>query len=707
MKDRLSLATDSGGIGIWEWDIAKDSLCWDHWMYRIYGIQPRDGEESYELWTRYLHPDDRESAERQMQDAVDGIRPFNNVFRIQWDDRSVHYIQTTAVVTHDKAGRAARMTGTSSEVTAQMESELEVAKLADFMHSIISSSPFATIVTDLLGVITSLNPAAERMLWYGREELIGRETPLVLLSSQQVTNRATVLSEVLNTSIKPGMDVLTANPHRGKLEEAEWEMIRRDGSRFDAQLTVSALTDAKSGIVGYVLVAYDITERKRAQDYISHLAQHDELTGLATRSLFGERLDAALARAARYQRKVGVLMIDLDNFKKINDLRGHHVGDELLIVIAKRLQSCVRASDLVARMGGDEFTLVLDELTNADDADLVAAKIAQAIAMPVTIGSHIISPTASIGVSVYPDSGETAAALLRNADAAMYQAKAEGRNGRQVFSSELAVIASRRRDLENALSHALALEEFELVYQPQICMKTGMVSGVEALLRWRSGTLGLVMPAEFISLAEENGMIVPIGEWVLRTACRQAKQLQLAMDRPLAIAVNVSPRQFQQSDLPLRIGNILKESDLSPSLLELEITENVLLGDLPRPRALLEEIRSLGVRVAIDDFGTGFSSMSYILRFRVDRLKIDRSFIREMTVDPDSHAVTNAVIALAKGLRIPVVAEGVETSLHRDLLLLEGCDEAQGYLYSRPLPMEDIRDAIHAIEHSQQFTRMV
>jgi EAL domain-containing protein (putative c-di-GMP-specific phosphodiesterase class I) len=228
-----------------------------------------------------------------------------------------------------------------------------------------------------------------------------------------------------------------------------------------------------------------------------------------------------------------------------------------------------------------------------------------------------------------------------------------------------------------------------------------MVTGVEALLRWRSGKLGLVMPIDFISLAEDNGMIVPIGEWVLRTACHQGRQLQLMLDRPLTIAVNISPRQFEQNNLPAVIQQILAESDLSPSALELEITENVLLGDLPRPRALLEQIRSLGVRVAIDDFGTGFSSMSYVLRFRVDRLKIDQSFIREIAVDPDCHAVTNAVIALAKGLHIPVVAEGVETVAHRDLLLVEGCDEAQGYFYCKPLPLEGLRDAVYAIENRQ------
>jgi diguanylate cyclase (GGDEF)-like protein/PAS domain S-box-containing protein len=700
-RDRLSLAADGGGIGIWDWDIPNNRLAWDAWMHRLYGMDPQGGEVSYEAWRQRLHPEDVAAAEQGLREAMSGTGPFHLEFRIVWDNGTVRHIKATGVVTRDESsGRAVRIVGTSSDITAQKESELELAKLAESMHSIIASSPFATIVTDLQGVITSVNPAAERMLWYRKEDLIHRETPLILLSPQEVAKRAVQLSEESHSRVEPGIEVLTANPRRGLVEEAEWELIRRDGSRVETQLTVSALTDASGGSGGYILIAYDITERKRAQEFIVHMANHDALTGLPTRSLFRDRLDVALAHALRYERKVAVLMVDLDHFKRVNDLMGHHVGDELLAEVANRLKQCVRASDTVARMGGDEFTILLDELGCVEDAEMVAEKIMRELAEPVSIGSHRLSPTASIGISVYPDNSQTAETLLINADAAMYEAKAEGRNGRQTFTRELESVSLRRRQVEDGLGYALALNELELAYQPQICLETGMVTGVEALLRWRSGKLGPVGPNEFISIAEETGIIVPLGEWVLRTACREGKQLQRQLGRELTIAVNISPRQFQQSNLPQVIDKILAECELDPASLELEITENILIGDMPKPIAILEEIRSLGVRVSIDDFGTGFSSMSYILRFRVNRLKIDQSFIREMTLDEHSYAVTKAVIGLAKGLHIDVVAEGVETAVQRDMLLQEGCEEAQGYFYSKPVPMETIVEVIAAIESS-------
>ncbi|SFS03507.1 PAS domain S-box-containing protein/diguanylate cyclase (GGDEF) domain-containing protein [Granulicella pectinivorans] len=589
---------------------------------------------------------------------------------------------------------------TATNISARKEDELKLARLAKFTQSIIASSPFATIVTDLEGTIRSMNPAAERMLWYEKTDLVGRTSPLVLLDEQAVMMRAAQLTDELRETVEPGIGVLMAKPLKGLIDESEWKFIRKDGSQFDAQLTVSAMTDQTGVISGLILTAYDITERKRTEDYISHLAHHDALTGLPTRTLFHDRLGVALARAARNRRKVALLMVDLDHFKKVNDLYGHHVGDELLIQVAKRLQGSVRGYDTVARMGGDEFVVLLDDLLHVEQAEAIAEKLITALHAPVLLGTQSLLPAASIGICLYPDSGETAEALLKNADAAMYQMKSEGRNGYQTFTDDMASASTRKRQLEAGLNHALTLNEMELVYQPQISLKSGRVTGVEALLRWRSGKLGLVAPNEFIPLAEESGMIVPIGEWVLKTACREGRALQLEMGRALTIAVNISPRQFQQDALPKTVRETLEENELDPASLELEITENILVSDSPKAMTILEKVRSLGVRVAIDDFGTGFSSMSYIMRFRVDRLKIDQSFVRDMAVNEDSLAVTSAVIALAAGLHITVVAEGVESEAHRDLLASKGCDEAQGYFYSAPVPIERMRELIRGLEVS-------
>ena len=587
---------------------------------------------------------------------------------------------------------------TSTDVTRRKENELKLARTVQFTESTLSSSPFATIVTDLHGTITAMNPAAERMVGYRRTDLIHRQTPLILLDSAELARRALQLSEALETTVEPGMAVLRLKPLRGEVEEAEWKFIRKDGSRFDAQLTVSGLADEHGHVAGLILIAYDITERKRTEDYVAHVAHHDALTGVPTRNLFHDRLKQSMARANRNRHKSAILMIDLDHFKKINDRLGHHAGDELLVEVAKRLKASVRASDTVARMGGDEFVVLLDEVGSTVDAELVAAKLLELLQTPLDVDGEVIIPSASVGICLYPDDGANSDALLKNADAAMYQAKQRGRNNFHTFTEDLAKASSRRRALETGLDQALALHELELVYQPQVSLITGRVDGVEALLRWKSNKLGFVSPAEFIPVAEENGLIVPIGEWVLRTACRQGRKLQRELGRDITIAVNVSPRQFHQDKLPCLIRELLEETGMPAGSLELEITENILISDSATAMTVLEEVRAMGVRVAIDDFGTGFSSMSYIMRFRVDRLKIDQSFIRDMTTDPDSSAVTMAVIALARGLKIPVIAEGVETAAHRELLASQGCDEAQGYFYSRPVAFNALMNVIETVE---------
>jgi len=586
---------------------------------------------------------------------------------------------------------------TTTDISGIKERERELASLAEFKVSIIASSPFATIVTDVDGTITSFNPAAEKMLHYQRADLVNRASVLVMLDRGELATRALALSTELGTPVAPDIGVLSARPSVGLAEEAEWRLVRRDGSRVDVQLTVSTLTSA-DGPAGLIIIAYDVTERKRAADYISHIAHHDELTGLATRRLLRDRADTAIARARRQQDKLAVLTVDLDNFKRINDVQGHHVGDQVLQAVSSRLGSAVRASDSVARVGGDEFVVLVTDLASAAEADAIAEKLAVALAAPLTLDLGVPAPTASIGIAVYPDDGTTVDQLLKNADAAMYQAKADGKHGHQRFTDALASVAVRRRLLEAGLAQALAGDELALVYQPQIDMPTGMVTGVEALMRWRSAELGLVMPGEFIAIAEESGLIVPFGEWALRTACRDGQRLQRELGRPLTIAVNLSSQQLFQAHLPAIIGRILAATGLEPGTLELEITESTLVGDGTRSVRTLEEIRALGVRLSLDDFGTGFSSLSYIRRFHVDRLKIDRTFIRTIALEQESRAIVSAITSLAAGLQIAVIAEGVETAAQRDILIAEGCADAQGYFYARPTAADRLAALIRTVE---------
>jgi diguanylate cyclase (GGDEF)-like protein len=440
--------------------------------------------------------------------------------------------------------------------------------------------------------------------------------------------------------------------------------------------------------------------RRQAEDRIRQLAYFDEVTGLPNRALFKERLSQAVALARRNQRQLAVLFLDLDNFKRINDTLGHSSGDLLLQEAAKRLLLNVRASDAVvqgravdteglARFGGDEFTLVLAEISQGTDAGLVARRLLETLAQPVSLAGHDVTVTASIGIAVYPQDGQDVESLLKNADMAMYFAKREGRNTFQFFTEAMNAAALRRMTMESHLRRALELGELALHYQPQIDVATGSTTGAEALLRWNCRELGTIPPAEFIPLAEETGLIVPIGEWVLRTACAQAKAWRLAGVPLPRVAVNVSVHQFAQDDFPALVARILSEVGLEPGALEIEITESVLLKDGEAALSTLRELKALGVHLAIDDFGTGYSSLAYLKQFPIDRLKIDRTFVCSVNNDPQDRAIAAAIIAMAESMNLRVTAEGVETEGQLSFLRSRHCDEAQGYLLSRPLPTQE------------------
>ena len=427
----------------------------------------------------------------------------------------------------------------------------------------------------------------------------------------------------------------------------------------------------------------------KKEEKLNYLAYHDVLTGLPSRNLLLDRLTQALTNAHRHRNRLGVLFIDLDHFKNVNDSLGHHAGDILLKQVAAMFSACMREGDTVARLGGDEFVVILESMAAEDDAWIVSQKILQLLTTPLTIEDHEILVTCSIGIALYPKDGEDAKALLQSADGALYLAKNKGRNNAQFCTAEMNTIALERLTLENDLRKAINRQEFLLHYQPRVDIVSGEITGMEALVRWQHPVQGLLYPTQFIPVAEESGLIVPLGEWVLRTACKQNKAWQLAGLKPVNIAVNLSARQFKQQDLVELIICILKETELDPSYLELELTESMVMQNIEATIATLNKFKAIGVKLSIDDFGIGYSSLNYLKHFPIGFLKIDRSFVRDVTTNRDDAIIAKIIISMAHDLGLKVIAEGVETEEQKSFLCLHSCDEMQGYFFSVPIPAEE------------------
>jgi diguanylate cyclase (GGDEF)-like protein len=443
--------------------------------------------------------------------------------------------------------------------------------------------------------------------------------------------------------------------------------------------------------VSFALQNFDRADEKiRADQQIQYLATHDGLTGLPNRMMFNQLLEQSIKSARRKESKCAVLFIDLDRFKIINDSLGHSVGDALLVEVASRLRSSVRESDVVARLGGDEFVIVLSEIFDSDQIAMVARKVLSGLVSPLNLAGHDCRTTGSIGIAIFPDNGGDAQTLTKNADMAMYLAKEEGKNDFRFYSPVIKSQSIERLMLESSLRHALELNQFALHYQPKIEAATGQINGVEALLRWRHPDLGDLPPMKFIPLAEETGLIIPIGRWVLRTACAQNMAWQRQGLPVISMAVNLSPRQFQDDHLLRDVDDALKETGMPAHLLQLEITESMVMQNVARAIKLLDEIQDRGVRLAIDDFGTGYSSMSLMKQFPIDTIKIDRSFVRDLAENPQDRAIATAIINMGKALGLTVVAEGVETTEQDAFLRGHLCDELQGFLFSKPVPADDI-----------------
>jgi diguanylate cyclase (GGDEF)-like protein/PAS domain S-box-containing protein len=585
---------------------------------------------------------------------------------------------------------------TASEVTEIREREERLRKLSNFSDSVFEHAPYSIIETDAAGVIRAMNAAAETLTGYSRAELQGVTLMKILREPEELMPRPERI--FLNDQYREGsFHLLSAIAASKQSEEQEWTYIRRDGSTLPVHLAMTAVQSDAEKITGFIAIASDITERRQMMTYLSHMASHDPLTDMPGRILLRERIADAIEKAAGNGRKVAVLVLDFDHFKRLNDSLGHKAGDRILMGMAERLRQALRRSDTVGRLGGDELIMVLPHMPGIEDVELCARRLVDRVAGTGTIGEIEMNLTASVGVCIYPDFAEDVDSLLERADAAMYAAKGQGGNRHQVFTDAMLRESQDRMSMDGALRHALAREELFLHYQPIVSLIAGRVIGMEALLRWHHPKLGVVPPSTFIPLAEESGMIIPIGEWAFKRACVQTRMISDELGMDLSVSVNLSPRQFEQSNLLTVIEDALSESRLPAKNLQVELTENTLMINSASNLGKLQEIRRLGARVAIDDFGTGFCSFSYLLQYPVDRLKIDQSFVSKATSDPNAATVVRTIVAMSHHLGVKVIAEGIETVDHLNFLMRRKCDEAQGFLFSRPVAAAGFAEAVASI----------
>jgi diguanylate cyclase (GGDEF)-like protein/PAS domain S-box-containing protein len=532
----------------------------------------------------------------------------------------------------------------------------------------------AVICTDTFGNIDYLNAAAEKMTGWSRAAANGLPIGKVF----QLINGVTRDSEK-----NPVELVLKYDKPKGL--NADTVLIRRDGSEIAIEDSVSPIHDWDGKLTGAVVVFHDVSQAAAITKKMAHLAHHDFLTGLPNRLLLNDRIMQAITLAKRSSTQLAVLFLDLDNFKHINDSLGHETGDKLLQSVTQRLRTCVRSSDTVSRQGGDEFVILLTDGKYGEDAALTADKILTELALPHRLDKNELHITTSIGISIYPEDGQDAETLIKNADTAMYHAKEKGRNNYQFFSSEMNTRAVARQIIEAHLRFALEKEEFLLHYQPKVNLDTGMITGAEALLRWKHAEWGMISPEKFVPIAEDCGLIVPIGRWVMREACMQAKQWMDAGLMPGSVSVNISALEFRKTNFAAGVRDILSDTGLDADALQLEITESVLMRDAESSTAILKDLKGLGVQLAVDDFGTGYTSLGYLQRFPIDVLKIDRSFVHDIGSTAHDGVIVGAVIGMGNHLHLQVVAEGVENQEQLSFLRGNHCAEGQGYVFSRPV----------------------
>lgn len=671
-EERFRIISKATADAVWDWDMKTDSMWWNDGIRTLFGYSPDEIEPDITSWTNRLHPDEKDRIMKEVDRALkSGAESWSAEYRFRRKDGSYAYVWDRSFILRDESGKAVRMLGGKNDIT---ESKLQQAKLAQ-QAELLDKAHDAIIIRSIDNRILFWNKGAERLYGWTADEVLGRAVEEFLYDDprpfSEATDRLLHVGEwhgELEPKHKDGTPLIT---------EARWTLVRDDSGTPSSILAINT----------------DITQRKAAEEEIQHLAFYDALTGLPNRQLLLDRLQRATTASSRNGQHGALLFIDLDNFKILNDTLGHDIGDLLLQQVAQRLGTCIRESDSLARLGGDEFVVMLEDLSTdpleaASQAETIGEKILTMLNEPYTLADYEHHSTPSIGVTLLSGLEHNVDELLKRADLAMYQAKGGGRNTIRFFDPEMQAAVANRSILEADLRKGLKQGDFLLYYQPQV-NSDGQLLGAEALLRWQHPSRGIVSPAEFIPLAEDTGLILPIGQWVLETACEQlvswAEQPETAR---LSLSVNISARQFHHQDFVEQVMTALDRAGANPRHLVLELTESLLVKDMDSTIAKMTALKAEGVGFSLDDFGTGYSSLTYLKRLPLDLLKIDQSFVRDVLTDPNDAAIVRTIVSLGQSLGLSVIAEGVETEAEQAFLASVDCHAYQGYLFSRPLPIE-------------------
>lgn len=674
LERRLNLALEFSEIGVWDLDFVHDTAWRTLKHDQIFGYDCLQAEWGVEICKQYIFPDDLEIFTNSLESARRNGKLFFEC-RIRKPDQSVHWITGQGRVVYDENDSPVRMLGTVADITERKQVERELVIAAT-----IFDSQQCMMVSDADGLILRVNPAWTRVTGYSEDEVIGRN-PRLLKSGRHDDAFYLKMWETINT--------------KGVWEGEIWNR-RKNGEVYPDFLTITAVQDSKGVVTNYVATFNDITQSKAAENEIRNLAFYDPLTNLPNRRLLSDRLKQVISSSARNGKQAALLFLDLDNFKALNDTLGHEMGDLLLQQVARRLTDCVRETDTVARLGGDEFIVMLEDLSEnsreaAELAEVIAKKILNSLNRPYQLGQHPYPycNTPSIGIALINRQVQQAHAdLLKNADIAMYQAKKAGRNTICFFDPQMQENIRERVLLETELRSAVTDQQFRLFYQQQVD-QFGKITGAEVLIRWQHPLRGLLTPADFIPLAEETGLILSIGDWVMRTACQMIQSWQQqALTKNLVLSVNVSAKQFQQAEFVAQVNAAIATHCIDPGLLKLELTESMLLNDIGATISKMTTLKAMGIHFSLDDFGTGYSSLQYLKRLPLDQLKIDKSFVRDIAIDSSDEAIVCTIIAMAKTLKLNVIAEGVETEQQKQLLMNNGCNHFQGYLFGKPMSLE-------------------